>query len=76
MKRVTRRLFFGAERGLELRGHTSRRGGAAPQHRIALLAHKPHPSPYDAQGASLRLTSLFYALRARSKDEIFSKYRR
>ena len=63
MKRVTRRLFFGAERGLELRGRSPSRP-------------KPHPSPYDAQGASLRLTSLFYALRARSKDEIFSKYRR
>ena len=26
-------------------------GGAAPQHRIALLAPKPHPTPDDASGA-------------------------
>ena len=43
-----RYVSLGAGRRLELRGHTSRRGGAAPQHRIALLAHKPHPSPDDA----------------------------
>ena len=44
-------ISIGAGRGLELRGHTSRGGGAAPQHRIAPLAHKPHPSPDDASGA-------------------------
>ena len=43
-----RYVSLGAGRRLELRGHTSRRGGAAPQHRIALLAHKPRPSPDDA----------------------------
>nr|WP_315008642.1 hypothetical protein [uncultured Campylobacter sp.] len=37
-----------------MRGHISRRGGAVSQHRIALFAHKPHPSTYDAlSGASL-----------------------
>ena len=34
-----------------MRGHISRGGGAAPQHRITPLAHKPHPSPDDASGA-------------------------
>ena len=49
-----RYVSLGAGGGLELRGHISRRGGAVSQHRIALLAHKPHPSPYDAlSGASL-----------------------
>nr|WP_314218277.1 hypothetical protein [uncultured Campylobacter sp.] len=33
-----------------MRGHTSRRT-PPPQHRIALLAYKPHPTPDDAIGA-------------------------
>lgn len=45
-------VFLGAGRELELRGHTSHIGGAAPQHRIALLAHKPRPSPDDASGGA------------------------
>ena len=51
IKKKEDRHLFGAERGLELRGRSPSRP-------------KPHPSPYDAQGASLRLASLFYALRA------------
>ncbi|WP_298061708.1 hypothetical protein [uncultured Campylobacter sp.] len=43
-----------------MRGHTSRRGGATPQHRIALLAHKPHLTPDDASGASLAARVKFY----------------
>ena len=43
-----RYVSLGAGRRPQLRGHISRRGGAIPQHRIALLAHKPHPSSDDA----------------------------
>ncbi|WP_297913744.1 hypothetical protein [uncultured Campylobacter sp.] len=43
-----------------MRGHTSRGGGAAPQHRIAPLAPKPHLTPDDASGASLAARVKFY----------------
>ena len=35
-----------------MRDRTSRGGGAAPQHRIAPLAHKPHLTPDDASGGA------------------------
>ena len=38
-------FLLGRKGGPQLRGHTSRRGGVVPQHRIALLAHKPPPIP-------------------------------
>ena len=41
-------LLLGREGGLNCEVTPLAEGGAAPQHRIALLAHKPHPSPDDA----------------------------
>ncbi|WP_306528760.1 hypothetical protein [Campylobacter sp.] len=42
-----------------MRGHISRRGGAAPQHRIALLAHKPHLTPDDALSGADYVRAVF-----------------
>ena len=46
-----------------MRGHTSRGGGAAPQHRIAPLAHKPHLTPDDASGADCVRVKFIIVLR-------------
>ena len=58
-----RYVSLGAGGELELRGHISRRGGAVSQHRIALLAHKPHLTPDDASGADCVRAFLFNGLR-------------
>ena len=43
--------ILGREEGLNCEVTPLAEGGAAPQHHIALLAHKPHPTPDDASGA-------------------------
>jgi len=43
--------ILGREGGLNCEVTPLAEGGAAPQHHIALLAHKPHPTPDDASGA-------------------------
>ncbi|UEB46522.1 hypothetical protein [Campylobacter gracilis] len=45
-----------------MRGHTSCRT-PSPQHRIALLAHKPHLTPDDTSGADCVRVFLFNGLR-------------
>ena len=48
-------IYLGAGRGPNCEVTPLAEGGAAPQHHIALLAHKPHPSPDDASGAGYAL---------------------
>ena len=43
-----RYVSLGAGRGPNCEVTPLAEGGAAPQHHIALLAHKPHPSPDNA----------------------------
>ena len=67
--------FYRGGKGPQLRSHTSRRGRAAPQHCIALLARKPHLAPYNAIWASCARVK-FFLLRIRRMKFFRAKFYR